>query len=67
MKFTVPMNTHERVAAAILIIDAAGVFIKKRKHRKYWTKAWFMKRNEYSHKNLLLELEEITRMISKTI
>lgn len=52
------MDTQRRVAAAILLLDEAGVFTKKRKPRKYWMKTWLKKRNEYSHMNLLLELKE---------
>lgn len=59
MKFTVTMYTQKRVAAAILLLDKAGVIRKKKKPRKYWMKTWLMKRsNEYSHMNLLLELKE---------
>lgn len=53
MKSTVTMVTKKRVDAAILLLDVAYVLRKKTKPR-----TWLMKRNEYSHVNLLLELKE---------
>lgn len=55
------MDDRQRLAAAILLLDEAGVFVSKkpkRKPPKCWVKSWLKKRNEYSHMNLLLELKE---------
>lgn len=48
------MSLSKEVAAAVIVLDECGVFVKKkRKNRELWAKSWLLNRKRFSHMNLL--------------
>ena len=50
------MSSSKQVAAAVIILDECGVFVRKRKNikrREMWANKWLLDRDRYTHLNLL--------------
>lgn len=47
-----------KIAAAVIVLNACGVFEKKRKKKSVWSKQWLRERERWSHLKLLHHLRE---------
>ena len=49
------MSLSKQVAAAVIVLDECDVFLrtKNKKKRKMWSKKWLLRRDRFTHLNLL--------------